>query len=130
MKKNNFRKKEYQTTHITHHPKNKTQTYHYNFLIMTMLRPFLRSAGAFSPQTAARAFVTSNKRNPLKNNNSRAAASRLMSTQSTDDTKPPTALATLYLEDGTKLVGKSFGSHESVEGEVSYTYYICSHQSM
>ena len=43
-----------------------------------------------------------------------------MSTQSGDDVNPPTALATLYLEDGTKLVGKSFGSHESVEGEVSF----------
>jgi len=83
-----------------------------------MLRPFLRSAGAFSP---ARAFITSNKRNPLKNNSRGAAASRLMSTQSTDDTKPPTALATLYLEDGTKLVGKSFGSHETVEGEVVFS---------
>ena len=35
------------------------------------------------------------------------------------DTEPPTALARLYLEDGTTLVGKSFGCHESVEGEVS-----------
>ena len=32
---------------------------------------------------------------------------------------PPTALATLHLEDGTSLTGKSFGSHEAVEGEVS-----------
>jgi len=42
-----------------------------------------------------------------------------MATQSGDDANPPVALATLHLEDGTKLVGKSFGSHESVEGEVS-----------
>ena len=45
-----------------------------------------------------------------------------MGTQSTDNDKAPTALATLYLEDGTKFVGKSFGSHEAVEGEVSYKY--------
>jgi hypothetical protein len=43
-----------------------------------------------------------------------------MSTQSGDDVKPPSALATLYLEDGSKFVGRSFGSHEAaVDGEVS-----------
>lgn len=42
----------------------------------------------------------------------------MFSTQSTDDAKKPTALARLYLEDGTILTGKSFGSHEAVEGEV------------
>ena len=42
-----------------------------------------------------------------------------MATQSGDDAKPPTALATLYLEDGSKFVGRSFGSHEAaVDGEV------------
>lgn len=41
-----------------------------------------------------------------------------MSTQSSPDTNPPTALATLHLEDGTSIVGRSFGCHESVEGEV------------
>ena len=50
---------------------------------------------------------------------SRSAASRFMATQSGDDAKPPTALATLYLEDGSKFVGRSFGSHEAaVDGEV------------
>lgn len=44
--------------------------------------------------------------------------SKEMRSQSTDDAKPPTALAKLYLEDGTCLVGLSFGCHESVEGEV------------
>ena len=43
---------------------------------------------------------------------------RLMSTQSTSDTVKPTALARLHLEDGTTLVGRSFGSHENVDGEV------------
>jgi hypothetical protein len=46
---------------------------------------------------------------------------RFMATQSGDDAKPPTALATLYLEDGSKFVGRSFGSHEAaVDGEVRY----------
>ena len=44
---------------------------------------------------------------------------RSLATQSGDDTKKPTALAKIHFEDGTTLVGKSFGSHESAEGEVS-----------
>jgi hypothetical protein len=44
---------------------------------------------------------------------------RSLATQSGDDTKKPTALAKIHLEDGTTLVGKSFGSHEGAEGEVS-----------
>jgi hypothetical protein len=39
-------------------------------------------------------------------------------TYSGDDAKKPTALARIYLEDGTTLTGRSFGCHESVEGEV------------
>jgi hypothetical protein len=46
------------------------------------------------------------------------SASKLMNTQSSGDAQPPTALAILYLEDGTRLEGMSFGCHESVEGEV------------
>lgn len=50
-----------------------------------------------------------------------ARRTRFMATQSGDDAKPPTALATLYLEDGSKFVGRSFGSHEAaVDGEVSF----------
>jgi len=41
-----------------------------------------------------------------------------MSSQSGDDTQKPTAVAKLYLEDGTVLTGISFGSHVSAEGEV------------
>lgn len=48
---------------------------------------------------------------------------RSMATQSGDDAKKPTALAKIHLEDGTTLVGKSFGSHESAEGEVSYPFF-------
>jgi len=44
-----------------------------------------------------------------------------MSTQSGDDTKPPSALATLHLEDGSKFTGRSFGCHESTTGEVVFT---------
>ena len=46
------------------------------------------------------------------------ASVRRMGTQSTDKDLAPTATATLHLEDGSKLVGTSFGSHESVDGEV------------
>jgi len=49
-----------------------------------------------------------------------------MSTQSGDDAKPPSALATLYLEDGSKFVGRSFGSHEAaVDGEVRKRMQLC-----
>jgi len=45
---------------------------------------------------------------------------RSLATQSGDDTKKPTALAKIHLEDGTTIIGKSFGSHESAEGEVVF----------
>lgn len=51
--------------------------------------------------------------------------SRLMGTQSGDDAKPPTALARLHLEDGSTLTGRSFGSHESVSGEVKFCVLHC-----
>jgi len=57
-------------------------------------------------------------RQGLRLNNKRSV-SKLMSTQSSSDVNPPTALATLYLEDGSSFTAKSFGCHESVEGEVS-----------
>ena len=38
---------------------------------------------------------------------------------SKDDAEKPTAVAKIYLEDGTVLTGLSFGSHTSAEGEVS-----------
>eukprot|EP00542_Grammatophora_oceanica_P009144 CAMPEP_0194044398 /NCGR_PEP_ID=MMETSP0009_2-20130614/15884_1 /TAXON_ID=210454 /ORGANISM="Grammatophora oceanica, Strain CCMP 410" /LENGTH=159 /DNA_ID=CAMNT_0038688915 /DNA_START=56 /DNA_END=532 /DNA_ORIENTATION=+ len=44
-----------------------------------------------------------------------------MSTKSGDDAKRPEKLARLHLEDGTTLTGRSFGSHESVEGEVVFS---------
>jgi hypothetical protein len=50
------------------------------------------------------------------------STSKLLSTQSSGDAQPATALATLYLEDGTTIVGKSFGCHESIEGEVSKVF--------
>lgn len=45
----------------------------------------------------------------------------MFATQSGDDAKPATALAKLHLEDGSTFIGKSFGCHESVEGEVVFT---------
>jgi hypothetical protein len=75
-----------------------------------MLRPILRSAAKTPRQSLGPA--------------SRAAGARYMATQSGDDVKKPTALAKLHLEDGTTLIGKSFGSHESVEGEVRFHYSL------
>jgi hypothetical protein len=51
--------------------------------------------------------------------NLRTGRAAFMSTHSGDDAKRPEAVAMLHLEDGTTLVGKSFGCHTSVEGEVS-----------
>ena len=82
----------------------------------SMLRPIARSSGRSAAfinnraSAAAASTSSSTRSSPL---------SRLMSTQSGDDAKPPSALATLYLEDGSKFVGRSFGSHEAaVDGEV------------
>lgn len=72
----------------------------------SMLRPLWSVNGSFASHT----------RRLMQNAKS---TSRLMATQSSGDVNPPTALATLHLEDGTKLTGQSFGCHESVEGEVS-----------
>jgi len=79
-----------------------------------MLRPFLRSGSRLS---ASLAF----SKNGAANTSARRAATRTMGTQSGDDAKKPTALAKLHLEDGTTLIGRSFGSHESVEGEVVFS---------
>jgi len=93
-----------------------------------MLQPLLRSA-ASSARTPAAAFVSSAR----SGTNAAAAAaarvldgrrngaSRLMSTQSDDSAERPTALAKIHLEDGTTLTARSFGSHESVEGEVVFS---------
>jgi hypothetical protein len=46
------------------------------------------------------------------------AAEKMGGPQSGDDAAKPTALAKIYLEDGTVLTGRSFGAHRTVEGEV------------
>ena len=74
----------------------------------TMLRHGLRS----SKVAAARL---------LKLSSTSQIGRRTLATQSGDDAKKPTALAKIYLEDGTILTGRSFGSHEAVEGEVRLT---------
>lgn len=51
---------------------------------------------------------------------------RSFATQSGDDAKKPTALAKIYLEDGTTLTGRSFGCHEAVEGEVRLVLVLLS----
>lgn len=48
-----------------------------------------------------------------------ASTARTLATQSGDDAAKSSALARIYMEDGTVLTGRSFGSHEAVEGEVS-----------
>lgn len=74
----------------------------------TMLRPIIRSS-----RNASRVQSASLKETSILNN-TRAT----FGTQSGNDAHKPTALATLYLEDGTVLTGRSFGHHSSVEGEV------------
>jgi len=80
---------------------------------MTMLRPVLRSS---TLRTLAGPLTKA------KSSSYRVAAGKCarctFATQSGDATPRPTALAKLHLEDGTTLTGTSFGSHESVEGEV------------
>ena len=77
----------------------------------SMLRPLWGAKSAFASHS--RKYLQKTR-----------GSSRLLATQSSGDTEPPTALATLYLEDGTKLTGQSFGSHEAVEGEVSGAYAL------
>jgi hypothetical protein len=82
---------------------------------MTMLRRIVRSA-------AVRASFVSPGKMAAQSASSRISGtvgSRLMSTQSGDDTQRPSALAYVHLADGTTLKGRSFGAHKSVEGEVS-----------
>mmetsp|Transcript_28128 Transcript_28128/g.59386 ORF Transcript_28128/g.59386 Transcript_28128/m.59386 type:complete len:1531 (+) Transcript_28128:110-4702(+) len=83
----------------------------------SMLRPFARGGSS-----AARSTAFLNRLSSGRSTTSMISpASRLMSTQSGDDTQPPTALAKLHLEDGTTLTGRSFGCHESTTGEVVFT---------
>jgi carbamoyl-phosphate synthase (ammonia) len=79
-----------------------------------MLRPILRTSAL-----RTRSSFAPSARAPLAGKNGLVA--RSMSAQSGDDAKKPIAVAKLHLEDGTTLVGKSFGSHESVEGEVVFS---------
>ena len=72
-----------------------------------MLRPFL------SKTLSKTSLLARGNSNKLKNEVLRRMGTWQCGT-------PPTALATLHLEDGTSLTGKSFGSHEAIEGEVSY----------
>lgn len=78
---------------------------------MTMLRPLARSSALLGKGRVA-CLAKANAPAVI------AATTRMMATQSSDETQRPTALAKLHLEDGTTLTGRSFGSHEAVEGEV------------
>jgi len=79
---------------------------------MTFLRPLLLHASKLQQQKQRLAINTTNNKSAFR---------RLLATQSGDDTVKPTALAKVHLEDGTTLTGRSFGSHESVDGEVVFT---------
>jgi hypothetical protein len=84
-----------------------------------MLRKVLRSSAVKSRTSTASAAKA-----PA------SAATRFMATQSGDDACRPTAVAKLHLEDGSTFTGLSFGSHESVEGEVRlqfclYSVFLC-----
>ena len=76
---------------------------------MSMLRTALRTSALRKPSTVLGSSIARQLR---------STARLAFSTQSGDDTQKPTALAKLHLEDGTTIVGTSFGSHEAVEGEV------------
>jgi hypothetical protein len=78
-----------------------------NNILTKMLRKVLRSSAVKSRSSTALAAKA-----PA------SAATRFMATQSGDDACRPTAVAKLHLEDGSTFTGLSFGSHESVEGEV------------
>jgi hypothetical protein len=66
-----------------------------------------------------RALRSSASRRLVKTTATSTLTKATFATQSGNDASRPTALAKLYLEDGTSMTGLSFGSHESVEGEVS-----------
>jgi hypothetical protein len=75
-----------------------------------MLRTgLLRSKIHLANRVAAASTSSAGSRNGIKAS---------FATYSGDDAKKPTALARIYLEDGTTLTGRSFGCHTSVEGEV------------
>jgi hypothetical protein len=89
---------------------------------MTVLRPLFRNALLRSSKKTASSGLqgcggkgSSSSKSPLLGHHHRAC---YFATQSGDDATRPTALAKIFLEDGTELTGRSFGSHEAVEGEV------------
>jgi carbamoylphosphate synthase small subunit len=47
-----------------------------------------------------------------------------MPSNQSNDVARPSRLAKLYLEDGSVLVGKSFGAPQSVDGEVSVRWSL------
>lgn len=75
------------------------------------LRPLFRAS---KPSLA---FVS----RATKNVSAALSGTRFMSTQSSGDTMPPSAIANIHLEDGTTLTGRSFGAHTNVEGEVVFS---------
>jgi hypothetical protein len=86
---------------------------------MTVLRPLFRNALLrSSKKTASGLQGCGGKSNSNKSTLLGHHRACYFATQSGDDATRPTALAKIFLEDGTELTGRSFGSHEAVEGEV------------
>ena len=90
----------------------------------TMLRCISRTGGASFIKHHGRSTVAATKPRStfFPEAAVRSTSRRLMSTRSNDDAKAPTTLATIHLEDGSSFTGRSFGSNESVEGEVRFIY--------
>lgn len=85
----------------------------------SMLRPALRPSAVMRGALDATAAVLRSS-TIARSAAATATPQRLFATQSGDDAHRPTALAKIHLEDGTTLTGRSFGCHESVEGEVVF----------
>lgn len=83
-----------------------------------MLRPLAQSSAFAAKGFGRRAAMAAGARRSVFLDALPYGSSKMPS-QSSDDAEKPTALAKLYLEDGTTLTAKSFGCHKSVEGEVS-----------
>lgn len=85
---------------------------------MSMLRPLARTSAFTAKDSLRRVAMAAGARRSVFLDAVPYGSSKMPS-QSSDDAAKPTALAKLYLEDGTTLLAKSFGCHKSVEGEVS-----------
>jgi hypothetical protein len=105
--------------------KNERSVIRTNIYIDRNLPPLSWKVVLFPPKLQFTFIVASDqllsKNNPTFTSSLLRIHCNMNSTQSGNDAQPPTALARLYLEDGTVLTGRSFGCHTAVEGEVRRT---------